>query len=71
MTLRWKKGAEDDIREYHILRSGPDGLKIAPVSAASPGAQGCSLASGVYTCQDTAFSAGVYRRVQLRHRRPT
>ena len=55
VTLRWKKGAEDDILEYHILRSGPDGLKIAPVSASSPGAQGCSLASSVYTCQDTAF----------------
>jgi hypothetical protein len=55
VTLRWKKGAEDDILEYHILRSGPDGLKIAPVSASSPGGQGCSVASNVYTCQDTSF----------------
>ena len=55
VTLRWKKGAEDDILEYHILRSGPDGLKIAPVSASAPGGQGCSLASSVYTCTDTAF----------------
>ena len=73
VTLRWKKGAEVDIREYHILRSGPDGLKIAPVSASSPGAQGCSLASGVYTCQDTAFSAAYtgeynYGIVALRER---
>jgi hypothetical protein len=73
VTLRWKKGVEDDILEYHILRSGPDGLKIAPVSAASPGAQGCSVASNVYTCQDTAFSAAYtgdynYGIVALRER---
>ena len=73
VTLRWKKGAEDDILEYHILRSGPDGLKIAPVSASSPGGQGCSVASNVYTCQDTAFSEAYtgqydYGLVALRER---
>ena len=73
VTLRWKKGAEDDILEYHILRSGPDGLKIAPVSAGSPGGQGCSVASNVYTCQDTSFSAAYtgdynYGIVALRER---
>ncbi|MEX2557514.1 MAG: hypothetical protein WEB06_18025 [Actinomycetota bacterium] len=56
VTLRWKKNAEDDVLEYHILRSGPDGLKIAPVSASNPVGSGCSpLESNVYTCQDNAF----------------
>lgn len=55
VTLRWKKNGEPDVLEYHIVRTGPDGTKIAPVSAGSPGAQGCSLVSGVYVCEDTAF----------------
>ncbi|MGH2726705.1 MAG: hypothetical protein ACRDKS_06985 [Actinomycetota bacterium] len=55
VTLRWKKNGEPDVLEYHIVRTGPDGTKIAPVSAGSPGSQGCSLTSSVYVCEDTAF----------------
>jgi hypothetical protein len=57
VTLRWKKNAEDDVLEYRIVRTGPDGTKVAPVSAASPGGQGCSVSSSVYTCTDKSFGA--------------
>lgn len=73
VTLRWKKNAEDGVLEYHIVRSGPDGTKIAPVSAGSPGNQGCSLNSDVYTCEDESFPAAYtgsysYGLVALRER---
>lgn len=55
VTLRWRKNAEPDVLEYHIVRTGADGTKVAAVSAGSPSAQGCSLASNVYVCTDEAF----------------
>lgn len=56
VTLRWKKNGEPDVLEYRIVRTDPGGAtKTAYVSAGSPGAQGCALASNVYTCEDTAF----------------
>ncbi len=55
VTLRWKKNAESDVLEYHIVRTGPDGTKIAPVSAGTPSSQKCSLTSNVYVCEDTDF----------------
>jgi hypothetical protein len=73
VTLRWKKSEAVDVLEYHIVRTGPDGTKIAPVSAASPGSQGCSISSNVYTCQDKSFPAAYsgsysYGVVALRER---
>lgn len=73
VTLRWKKNSEDDVREYRIVRTGPDGTKIAAVSAASPSVQGCSVASGVYLCEDKDFPADytgtyTYALVTMRER---
>lgn len=73
VTLRWHKSDAVDAREYHIVRTGPDGTKIAPVNAGSPGGQGCSVSSGVYTCQDKSFSSAytgtyTYVLVTLRER---
>jgi hypothetical protein len=73
VMLRWKKNAEDDVLEYRIVRTGPDGTKIAPVSAASPSGQGCSISSNVYVCEDRAFSSNYagsysYGLVALRER---
>ncbi|MGH2795960.1 MAG: hypothetical protein ACRDKG_16840 [Actinomycetota bacterium] len=73
VTLRWHKSDAVDALEYRIVRSGPDGTKVAPVSAASPGGQGCSVSSNVYTCIDTSFSSAysgtyTYGIVALRER---
>lgn len=78
VTLRWKQNAEEDVLEYHIVRTGPDtgpdGAYIEPVSASNPGA-GCSVSSNVYTCtQDGSdFPANYsgtysYRILALRER---
>ncbi|MGH2785723.1 MAG: hypothetical protein ACRDJ1_10715 [Actinomycetota bacterium] len=73
VTLRWNKNAAVDVQEYRIVRSGPDGIKVAPVSAASPGGQGCSVSGNVYSCVDTSFPSAysgnyTYGLVALRER---
>ena len=73
VTIRWHQSDAVDALEYHIVRTGPDGTKIAAVSDASPGGQGCSVSSGVYTCQDKSFSSAytgtyTYGIVTLRER---
>ena len=55
VTIRWHKVDAVDALEYHIVRTGPDGTKVAAVSASSPGGQGCSGSNGVYTCVDKSF----------------
>lgn len=55
VTIRWQKVDAVDALEYHIVRTGPDGTKVAAVSASSPGGQGCSGSNGVYTCVDKSF----------------
>lgn len=52
VTLRWKKNSEPDIREYHFIRSGPDGEEEFAVSATKPGGQGCDSDSSTITCYD-------------------
>jgi hypothetical protein len=52
VTIKWKKNPEDDVVSYHIVRAGPDGTNTAVVPP-----DGCSLSSGVYTCEDTQFGA--------------
>jgi hypothetical protein len=54
VTLSWKKNADPDVVEYHIYRSGPDGVKEAVVSATNPAQQGCTFSSTSYTCTDPA-----------------
>jgi len=54
VTFSWKKNPELDVIEYHIIRGGADGTKVAIVSAANPGSSGCTLSSDTYTCTDPA-----------------
>jgi hypothetical protein len=56
VTLKWTASPEPDVQEYRFFRTDPSGTtKQYPVSASSPGAQGCSLNGGTYTCYDTDF----------------
>jgi hypothetical protein len=54
VTLSFKKNPEYDVIEYHIFREGPDGTKLAIVSATNPGDSGCTFSQGSYTCVDPA-----------------
>jgi len=56
VTLKWSASPEPDIQEYRFFRTDPSGsTKQYPVSAANPGAQGCSVSGTTYTCYDTNF----------------
>jgi len=58
VTLKWNKSPEPDVQEYRFFRTDPSGTtKQYPVSASSPGAQGCSFDGTTYTCYDTDFSS--------------
>lgn len=55
VQLRWHANPEPDIVEYHFIRDDGDRVVEYAVSASRPGAQGCSLSDGIYTCTDDAF----------------
>ncbi|HVL89430.1 MAG TPA: hypothetical protein VM841_04255 [Actinomycetota bacterium] len=62
MTLKWRANAEPDITSYRITRTSSNGgpSTFFKVEKDNPGGQGCSLASGAFTCTDTAFPASGY-----------
>jgi hypothetical protein len=61
VELRWTGSPEPDVVQYDIVRTAPSGAQVTyNVSAASPGGQGCSRSSNVYTCYDTNFPSSGY-----------
>jgi hypothetical protein len=56
VTLRWKGAPEPGVREYHFIRTDPNGNQHEyAISASNPGGQGCEQNTSTYICYDDAF----------------
>jgi len=60
VKLEWNASPEPDVVEYHFVRDGTGPAVEYWVNAASPGGQGCSKSSGIFTCYDDDFPAQGY-----------
>jgi hypothetical protein len=62
VELRWLKVQDPDVREYHYVRTDPNGRATEfAVSAAKPGGQGCDLQGDEYVCYDDLFPTSGYK----------
>lgn len=61
VSLRWQANSEPDMLAYKILRSSPKGTsKSYVIDAGNPGASGCSVSGGTFTCTDSSFDSSGY-----------
>lgn len=72
VRLSWHANPEPDVVEYHFLRDDGRNISEYAISASRPGAQGCTLENGIYSCVDDDFPAsgysGTYRYALVAYR---